>query len=109
MFRSSSRVTPKRWSGIVDDPLYVSYTDGRLSISVKKQSLTAVLDRVASQMGIGFSMKQDTNDTIDLDFKEMPLESAMSYFPPSVHLHVRKDLQRLSTVPLLIEFVNKID
>ena len=87
-----------------DDPLHVTYTNGRLSVSVKKQSLTAVLDRIASQMGIGFSMKQDTNDTIDLDFKEMPLEGAMSYFPPSVHLHVRKDIQRLSTVPLLLEF-----
>jgi hypothetical protein len=87
-----------------DDPLRVNYTNGRLSVSVKEQSLTAVLDRIASQMGVGFSMKQDTNDTIDLDFKEMTLEGAMSYFPPSVHLHVRKDIQRLSTVPLLLEF-----
>ena len=65
-----------------DDPLHVSYTNGRLSVSVKKQSLTAVLDRIASEMGVGFSMKQDTNDTIDLDFKDMSLEDAMSYFPP---------------------------
>ena len=84
-----------------DDPLHVNYTNGRLSVSVKKQSLTAVLDRITSEMGVGFSMKQDTNDTIDLDFKD---EGAMSYFPPSVHLHVRKDIQRLSTEPLLLEF-----
>jgi hypothetical protein len=87
-----------------DDPLHVDYKNGRLSVSAKKQSLTAVLDRIASQMGVGFSMKQDTNDTIDLDFKEMTIEGAMSYFPPSVHVHVRKDIQRLSTVPLLLEF-----
>ena len=87
-----------------NDPLHVSYTNGRLSVSVKKQSLTAVLDRIASEMGVSFSMKQDTNDTIDLDFKDMSLEDAMSYFPPSVHLHVRRDTQRLSTVPLLLEF-----
>jgi len=87
-----------------DDPLHVNYINGRLSVSVKKQSLTAVLDRIASEIGVNFSMKQDTNDTIDLDFKDMSLEDAMSYFPPSVHLHVRKDIQRLSTVPLLLEF-----
>lgn len=89
-----------------DDPLHVSYSNGRLSVSVKKQSLTAVLDRIASQMGVSFSMKQDTDDTVDLDFKEASLEDAVSYFPPSVHLHVRKDIQRVATVPLLVEFVN---
>lgn len=89
-----------------DDPLHVSYKDQRLSVNVKKQSLTAVLDRIASLMGVNFSMKQDTTDTVDLDFKEMPLEDAISYFPPSVHLHIRKDIQRISVVPLLVEFVN---
>jgi type II secretory pathway component GspD/PulD (secretin) len=82
-----------------DDPLRVSYSKGKLSISVKKQSLSAVLDRIATVMGVNFIMKQDTDATIDLDFKEMPLEAAISYFPPSVHLHVRKDIQRISTVP----------
>lgn len=89
-----------------DDPLHVSYKNGLLSVSVKKQSLTAVLDRIAMMMGVSFVMKQDTDATIDLDFKEATLESAMSYFPPSVHVHVRKDVQRTSTVPLLVEFVN---
>ncbi|HEV7744480.1 MAG TPA: hypothetical protein VGO56_05765 [Pyrinomonadaceae bacterium] len=89
-----------------DDPLRVSYVNQRLSVNVKKQSLTAVLDRIASALGVNFSMKQDTNDTVDLDFKETPLEDAISYFPPSVHLHVRKDIQRISVVPLLLEFAN---
>ncbi|HSS20507.1 MAG TPA: hypothetical protein VLL54_10565 [Pyrinomonadaceae bacterium] len=95
--------------GSKDDPLQVGYKDGRLSVNVKKQSLTAVLDRVASVMGVSFSMQQDSAETIDLNFKDLTLEDAMGYFPPSVHLHVRKDLQRLSTVPLLLEFEHKID
>jgi type II secretory pathway component GspD/PulD (secretin) len=89
-----------------DDPLRVSYSKGKLSVNVKKQSLSAVLDRIATLMGINFTMKQDTDATIDLDFKEMSLEDAISYFPPSVHLHVRKDIQRMSMVPLLLELVN---
>jgi type II secretory pathway component GspD/PulD (secretin) len=89
-----------------DDPLRVSYVNQRLSVNVKKQSLTAVLDRIASALGVNFSMKQDTNETVDLDFKETPLEDAISYFPPSVHLHVRKDIQRINVVPLLLEFAN---
>ena len=88
-----------------EDPLYVSYRNQRLSVKVKKQSLTAVLDRIAVQLGVNFSMKQDSNELVDLDIKEMSLEEAISYFPPTVHLHVRKDLQRLSAVPLLVEFV----
>jgi type II secretory pathway component GspD/PulD (secretin) len=92
-----------------DDPLRVSYRNERLSITVKKQPITAVLDRIASVLGVNFTMKEDSAETIDLDFKEASLEDAMSYFPASVHLHVRKDLQRLSSMPLLVEFVNKID
>jgi hypothetical protein len=89
-----------------DDPLQVSYKNGRLSVSVQKQSLTAVLDRIASEMGVSFSMKQDSSETIDLNFKDLTLEDAISYLPPSMHLHVRKDVQRSTTVPLLVEFVN---
>ena len=88
-----------------EDPLLVSYRNQRLSVKVKKQSLTAVLDRIAVQLGVNFSMKQDSNELVDLDIKEMSLEQAIAYFPPTVHLHVRKDLQRLNTVPLLVEFV----
>lgn len=88
-----------------EDPLQVSYRNQRLSVKVKNQSLTAVLDRIATQLGVNFSMKQDGNDMVDLDIKEMSLEQAISYFPPTVHLHVRKDLQRLSLMPLLVEFV----
>ena len=88
-----------------DDPLHVSYRNQRLTVSVKKQSLTAVLDRIAMHLGVSFSMKQDSDELVDLDIKEMSLEEAILYFPPTVHLHVRKDLQRLSVVPLLVEFV----
>ncbi len=89
-----------------DDPLRVSYSKGKLSVNVRKQSLSAVLDRIATVMGINFTMKQDTDATIDLDFKEMPFEDAISYFPPSVRLHVRKDIPRMSMVPLLVELAN---
>jgi type II secretory pathway component GspD/PulD (secretin) len=89
-----------------EDPLKVDYKNGRLTVKVKKQSLAAVLDRIANVLGVNLIMKQDTNDTVDLDFKEASLEEAVSYFPPSVHLHVRKDIQRVSTMPLLVEFAN---
>ena len=89
-----------------ENPLKVDYKNGRLTVKVKQQSLAAVLDRIANVLGVNLIMKQDTNDTVDLDFKEASLENAVSYFPPSVHLHVRKDIQRGSTVPLLVEFAN---
>ena len=88
-----------------EDPLQISYRNQRLSVKVKKQSLTAVLDRMAMQMGVNFTMKQDSDEVVDLDVKEMSLEEAIAYFPPTVHLHVRKDLQRFNMVPLLVEFV----
>jgi hypothetical protein len=88
------------------DPLQVSYKNGLLSVSGKKQLLSAVLDRIAMMMGVNLVIKQDTDATIDLDFKEVSLENAISYFPPSVHMHVRKDIQRSSTLPLLLELVN---
>ncbi len=89
-----------------DDPLHVGYSDGRLTVRVKRQSLSAVLDRIAMVLSVNLIMKQDTNDTVDLDFKEASLEDAISYFPPTVQLHVRKDIQRTTTVPLLVELAN---
>jgi type II secretory pathway component GspD/PulD (secretin) len=89
-----------------EDPLHVDYKNGRLTVKVKKQSLAAVLDRIATVLGVNLIMKKDTDDTVDLDFKEASLEDAVSYFPPSVHVHVRKDIQRVNTVPLLVEFAN---
>lgn len=89
-----------------DDPLRVDYRNGLLTVRVKKQSLAAGLDRIATVLGVNLIMKQDTNDTVDLDFKEASLEEAVSYFPPSVRVHVRKDIQHVTTVPLLVEFVN---
>lgn len=89
-----------------DDSLRVSFNKGRLSVKAKKKSLAAVLDRIAMVLGINFQAKQDTDATIDVEFKEMPLEDAISYFPSTVRLHVRKDIQRTSLVPLLIELAN---
>lgn len=89
-----------------EDPLHVTYKNGLLSVNVKKQPLTAVLDRIAMMMGVNLVIKQDTDATVDLDFKEMSLEEAISYFPPSVHLHVRKDIQRATAVPLMLELAN---
>jgi hypothetical protein len=54
-------------------------------------------------------MKDDSQEKVDINFKDLPLDAAMSYFPASVHLHVRKDLQLNSTVPLLVEFATKTD
>jgi type II secretory pathway component GspD/PulD (secretin) len=93
-------------AAVQEDPLHVTYKNGLLSVNVKKQSLSAVLDRIAMLLGVNFVMKQDTDATIDLDFKEMSLEEAISYFPPSVHLHVRKDIQRTTSVPLMLELAN---
>jgi hypothetical protein len=87
-----------------EDPLQVIYRNQRLSVKVRKQSLTAVLDRIAVRLGVNFSMKLESNELVDLDMKEMSLEEAISHFPPTVHLHVRKDVQQLNMVPLLVEF-----
>lgn len=89
----------------LDDPLRVLYSGGQLSVFAKRQSLTIVLDRIAGMIGVNFSMGQDTDETIDLNFKEVSLENVMSYFPASARLHVQKDIQRRSLVPLLVEFV----
>jgi hypothetical protein len=89
----------------VNENLHISYHNGQLSVFARHQSLTAVLDQIAATIGVNFSMGPDTDETIDLNFKDVTLENVVSYFPASVHLHVRKDIQRLNTVPLLVEFV----
>lgn len=90
-----------------DNPLRILYDKNRLTVIARKQPLSTVLDRLATELGISLVMPQVSDEIVDLDFKELPLDEAIRRFPSSVRMQVTSDVQHILMMPLLIELVQR--
>ncbi|MCA1591837.1 MAG: hypothetical protein LC754_04120 [Acidobacteria bacterium] len=82
------------------NPLKVSYSKNQLSVRARKQPLTVVLFKIASEVGIPFELRYDTPEIIDVDFSNYSLEQAVRSLSPSVRFFYRTDLQTYDIQPL---------
>ncbi len=85
-----------------EEPLRVVYERNSLSVKARKQVLSVVLYRIASELGIPLEIKTDADHVVDLDINKMPLEDAFLRLSPQVRLYVRADLQRMERKPFRI-------
>lgn len=88
-----------------EEPLKVVYESNALTVKAKKQVLSVVLYKIASELGIPFEMKADSTEVVDLDINNMPVEDAILRLSPQVRLYVRADLQRSERRPFRIVLV----
>jgi hypothetical protein len=88
-----------------EEPLQVSFERNALTVKAKKQVLSVVLYKIASELGIPFEMRADSTDVVDLDINKMPLEDAILRLSPQVRLYVRADLQRMERRPFRMVLV----
>ena len=89
-----------------DEPaLSVSYRRNQLSVVARKQPLTVVLFKIAGAVGIPFEMRYETNEIVDVEFKDYTLEQALRSLSPRVRLFYRADLQTFEVQPLRISLV----
>lgn len=85
-----------------ENPLKVSYARNNLSIRARKQPLTVVLFKVASELGIPFELRYESPEVVDVDFTNYTVEQAIRGLSPSVRLFYRTDLQSYDVRPLRI-------
>jgi hypothetical protein len=89
-----------------EDPLKVSYTNNQLSVRARKQSLLIVLSKVASEVGVPFDMRYESQQVIDVEFNNYPLDQAVRSLSPEVRLYYRQDLQTFQIQPLRLALVS---
>ncbi|HEV2706141.1 MAG TPA: DUF4974 domain-containing protein [Pyrinomonadaceae bacterium] len=88
-----------------EPPLKVAFARNHLSVKARKQPLSVVLYKIASEVGVPFELQYESNEIIDVDFVDYPLEQAMRTLSSSVRFYFRADLQNLDIQPLRIALV----
>jgi type II secretory pathway component GspD/PulD (secretin) len=88
-----------------DDPLQVDLNDNHLTIKSKKQPLAVVVMTIAEVLGVPAEIKYDSNEIVDTEIKDTPLEDAIARISPNIRLYVRADLTRSQRTPLRLALV----
>jgi hypothetical protein len=88
-----------------ESPLRVTYTHNQLTVKARKQPLTVVLYKVASEMGIPFDMRWEPSNLVDVDISNYPLEQAVRTISPAVRLYYRLDAVSYQVLPLKLALV----
>ncbi len=83
-------------------PLKVSYAKNQISVRARKQPLSVVLSKIASEVGIPFEMRFDDVEIVDVEFNNYSLEQAVRSLSPAARYFYRTDLQTYDIQPLRI-------
>lgn len=85
-----------------EPPLSVTFQNNQLSITAHRQLLISVLSEVARRTGSTLDVRNITQETVDINFRDIALEDAPLLISPSVRFRLRTDLSTQYRVPLLI-------
>ena len=83
-----------------EDPLRVTWANNQLSVRARKQPLSVVLFKIASEVGVPFEMRYESAELVDVEFQNYPLEQAFRSLSPGVRFYYRLDLQTFQVQPL---------
>lgn len=88
-----------------EPPLEVQYARNQLTVRARKQPLTIVLYKIASEIGVPFDLRHESAEVVDINFANYALDQAMRSISPSVRFYFRADLQTSTILPLRIALV----
>jgi hypothetical protein len=88
-----------------EEALKVTYANSQLSLRARGQSLSVVLFRIASEVGVPFDLRYESTQIIDAEFDNYPLDQAVRSLSPEVRLYYRQDLQTFQIKPLRLALV----
>ncbi len=83
-----------------ETPLRVTLANNQLSVRARKQPLSVVLFRIASEVGVPFEMRYESAELVDVEFQNYPLDQAFRSLSPGVRFFYRVDLQTFQVQPL---------
>lgn len=81
------------------EELRVTLEQEGLSVEAKKQPLTVVAHRIATELGVPLELRYESPDIIDVKFSRLPIEEAITRLSPQLRLFVRADLQNVARKP----------
>jgi hypothetical protein len=85
---------------VEEDPLRVTWSNNQLSVRARKQPLSVVLYKIASEVGVPFEMRYESAELVDVEFQNYPLDQAFRSLSPGVKFYYRVDLQTFQVQPL---------
>lgn len=88
-----------------ENPLRITFVNKQLSVRARKQPLSVVLYKIASELGIPFDMPGTSNELVDVNFSNYSVEQALRSLSPSVRFYFRTDLQTFEIQPLRLALV----
>jgi len=88
-----------------EDPLRVTFTNNTLSVRARKQPLSVVLYKIATEVGVPFEMRYESSEVVDVEFTNYSIEQAVRSLSPAVRFYYRLDLQTFQVQPLRIALV----
>jgi hypothetical protein len=95
-----------------ENPIKVSFTDGRVTVNAQKQSLMAVINAIAAKADIEANIDGFADATnplqdvlVTIDKKNATLEEVLMSLSPYIVLHVRTDLETSISKPIRIILV----
>ena len=88
-----------------EDPLRVTFANNTLSVRARKQPLSVVLYKIATEVGVPFEMRYESPEVVDVEFTNYSVEQAVRSLSPAVRFYYRLDLQTFQVQPLRIALV----
>ena len=89
-----------------ENPLRVSFANNQLSVRARKQPLSVVLFKIASEVGVPFEMRYESPELVDVEFQNYPLDQAFRSLSPGVRFYYRVDLQTFQVQPLRLALLS---
>ncbi len=83
-----------------EEELRVTWANSQLSVRAKRQPLSVVLYKIASEVGIPFDLRYESPELVDVEFENYSLEQAFRSLSPGVRYFYRVDLQTSQVQPL---------
>ena len=88
-----------------EEPLLITFAQNQLSVRARKQPLTVVLFKIATEIGVPFELKWESPELVDVEFTNYSIEQAVRTLSPAVRLYYRMDLQSFDVQPLRLALV----
>jgi hypothetical protein len=88
-----------------DDPIQVTYKNGKLTVKAKDRPLIDILSSISSETNIALEADPEVTDTVSVNLQDVAIDDAIVRISPHLRLYFRLDLFRNEKTPLLIVLV----
>ncbi len=91
-----------------DDVLQMDLDKNYLTIKSKKRPLTEVVLMIADILGVPAEIKYDSDEIVNVEFKNLRFEDAIPRLSPNIRLYIRDDVSKFERTPLKISVIQPV-